>query len=278
MILFIIILVVILMIVGFFYIKGSTGNILGGIATLLLLLSMFGLIYHDNNHWGMKEVTKTTQTTIYSAAGSTQPFGMLLTQAFGTNSGNYILMYKAQADDSKTTVNFIGNVKMMNTSDKAATSMMKTWISDEMSKNVVESSKKKANYQLVENAKNAKLVTKTTTYQWDNNFAKFLFGIGGESGELIQKEITAKVPKETWLVLTPEQAQQLQKLAPEFEAKQKAQLEAEIAAAKTPQEKQAIAAAAQKKQAQMAALKTSNPDAYAKLMVSQMKTLLGIKD
>ena len=70
----------------------------------------------------------------------------------------------------------------------------------------------------------------------------------------------------------------MQKLAPEFEAKQKAQLEAEIAAAKTPQEKQAIAAAAQKKQAQMAALKTSNPDAYAKLMVSQMKTLLGIKD
>lgn len=44
MILFIIILVVILMIVGFFYIKGSTGNILGSIATLLLLLSMFGLI------------------------------------------------------------------------------------------------------------------------------------------------------------------------------------------------------------------------------------------
>ncbi|WKD56432.1 hypothetical protein [Lactococcus cremoris] len=47
-------------------------------------------------------------------------------------------MYKAQANDSKTTVNFIGNVKMMNTLDKAATSMMKTWISDEMSKNVVE--------------------------------------------------------------------------------------------------------------------------------------------
>ncbi|WP_259687397.1 DUF4811 domain-containing protein [Lactococcus cremoris] len=74
MILFIIILVVILMIVGFFYIKGSTGNILGGIATLLLLLSMFGLIYHDNNHWGMKEVTKTTQTTIYSAAGKHSTF------------------------------------------------------------------------------------------------------------------------------------------------------------------------------------------------------------
>ena len=67
-------------------------------------------------------------------------------------------------------------------------------------------------------------------------------------------------------------------LAPEFEAKQKAQLEAEIAAAKTPQEKQAIETVAEEKQAQMAALKTSNPDAYAKLMVSQMKTLLGIKD
>ncbi|MDR0199295.1 MAG: DUF4811 domain-containing protein [Streptococcaceae bacterium] len=257
MIILLIIIFAALAIVGFFYMKGAAGNIVGGLTTILLLISMVGLIYHDTAHWGMKTETTTTTKQIYSIAGTQAAYGVMLKEPFGTDSGNYIFMYKSDANDKDVTVNFLGNLKKLDTSDKNASSSMKSWISNILKNHVVETSKKSSSIKLVD-GNTAQIVTKTSRYAWSNGFAQWLFSVGGEGGELKKETFTAEVPKTTWLVLTQDQMTALQKKAPEMAAAEKAEMAANPEAA-----------------LQAEALAKSDPTAYAALQVTQIKKAMG---
>ncbi|MDR0299930.1 MAG: DUF4811 domain-containing protein [Streptococcaceae bacterium] len=237
MIILLIILFAATTIIGFFYLKGVLSWLVGIFSLLVLAFSMVGLIYHDNTHWGMKEVTTRTSHEIYTAGDPAQAWGLVIKAEIGTNTGNYVFVYRNGIDDKKPETNFKPDTK-----------------------HIVEAVLKSANYQLTSDS-NAKVVTNTTRYEWSNNLAKWLFGVGGEAGDLVKQRSTVYVPKDTWLLLTAAQVEKLQKELPTLQAQMKAQLAANPAEALQLQE-----------------LQKNNPTAYAAMQVTQIKKILGITD
>ncbi|GFH40311.1 DUF4811 domain-containing protein [Pseudolactococcus insecticola] len=210
--------------------------IFGGISFILLALSVGGLTAHFSHHWGMKTVSKTTTTEIYTAGDTNASFGMMIDVPIGTKSGDYVLVYRDKATDKKPSAHF--------TPDK---------------KHISESVKKSATYKTAA-VKKATLTTTKTTRTWSNDFFKVIFGIGDEDGELVKEKNVVKVPAKTWLVLTQKQAAELQKKAPELQAKMAAEVKADPA-----------------KAAQLAQLQKADPEKYTELQVQQIKSLLAIK-
>ncbi|WP_443031009.1 DUF4811 domain-containing protein [Streptococcus sp. X13SY08] len=47
----------------------------------------------------------------------------------------------------------------------------------------------------------------TKRYVWKSDVAKLLYGFGSEEGELVSREITSTVPKDSWIVVSKEQAE-----------------------------------------------------------------------
>lgn len=184
---------------GTFFLKGAKGLIVGGIAIVLLALSTLGLIVHDNNHWGMKKVTSTTYKNI--------PVQMVMAIKIGSNSGNYVFSYKSNDSDKKPSQHFMPDES-----------------------NITESVKKSATYEETSD-KTAEVKTVTTRWQWSNNFAKALFSVGGEGGELYKQTNTVRVPKGTLAVLTQDQAKKLAANQDKMQAQAKSEQEAQVKAA-----------------------------------------------
>lgn len=158
----------------------------GTISLLLLLATAILMAFNFNNHYGMEKVTKTTTHEIYSAGGSKMPAGMLMAQALGSKSDNYVLVY-ADKEDGKAKPHF--------TPDQ---------------KHIIEAVKKSATYKVADVDK-ATVTTKTTRWEWRNDFFKLLFAVGGEGHSLAKQTSVVTVPKDTWVVMTPAQAKQVQK-------------------------------------------------------------------
>ena len=240
---------------GTFFVKGAKSYIIGGLAIILVALSMLGLIVHDNNHWGMKKVTETTSKTI--------PVQMVMAIKIGDNTGNYVFNYKTNENDKKPSQHFMPDQK-----------------------NITESIKKTATYKETSD-KTSEVMTVTTRWEWANNFAKILFGVGGEGGELYKQTNTVRVPKGTVIVLTQAQAKKLAANQEQMQKQAKAEQESQVKEAIAKAQAQLPAGApeamkeeiAQKVQAEVEA-KTkalmSDPVAYSQIQVKATKSFLGI--
>ncbi|MDR2832897.1 MAG: DUF4811 domain-containing protein [Streptococcaceae bacterium] len=190
MILLFIALFTVLSFVGFMYIdKKVTRNIVGGLSLALLVVSVAGLIYHLSTHWGMKEVTKTTEQQVYTAGDTKAAFGLMIDQEIGTQSGEYVFVYRDKPSDAKPIAHF--------TPDE---------------KHITDAVKKSATYKMTSDNQ-AKVVTKTTTYAYSSDLMKMMFGIGDEEGTLVSEKSTVYVPQKTWLLLNTEQAKELESKA-----------------------------------------------------------------
>jgi len=198
MIILLIVIFTALMVFGFFFVKGPAQYIIGGLATILALLSILGLIFHDNNHWGMKKVTTTETMNI--------PVQMVTAIKVGENTGNYVFTYKT-TDGGKVESHFAPDTK-----------------------NIVEATKKTSKYEETSD-KTAEVVTTTVRWQWANNFAKTMFGVGGEAGELYKQANVVRVPKGTVLAVSQEQAKKLQASQSKIAESAKASEEAQVKAA-----------------------------------------------
>ncbi|GBG96631.1 DUF4811 domain-containing protein [Lactococcus termiticola] len=260
MIILLIVIFTALMVFGFFFVKGPAQYIIGGLATILAFLSILGLIFHDNNHWGMKKVTSTETMNI--------PVQMVTAIKVGDNTGNYVFTYKT-ADDGKVGQHFAPDTK-----------------------NIVEATKKTSKYEETSD-KTAEVVTTTVRWEWANNLAKTMFGVGGEAGELYKQTNVVRVPKGTILVVNQEEAKKLQanqsKIAESAKASQEAQVKAlteehiKEALAQLPdgasdEQKEAVTQqVTEKVQAQVAEkmkAAQNDPVAYAQAQVTAIKSFL----
>ncbi|EFR44860.1 DUF4811 domain-containing protein [Streptococcus pseudoporcinus] len=238
MILLIIIVATVLSFITWMYIpKQPIRYLLGTLSLLSLLASTLYLTDHFVNHRGMTVDTKVTKQEIYSAGDVKANFGLLITQKIGRQSNHHILIYRDHKADQKPRAHFVPNKKKINEAIKIS-----------------------ANYKQVGSDK-AYLITTTKRYVWKTHFDKLMFGFGGENNELISQKAEAIIPKDYWLVLTPKQAQQLTRLAPQLKADQEKALKA------NPQ----IAF-------KMHVLAKENPKALSKLQVEQLKKALRITD
>ena len=159
----------------------------GLLMSLALISSITILTLNFTDHFGMEKVTTSKTSQIYSAGGDKSPAGILIAKEIGTKSDRYVLIYSDKTS-KKATAHFTPN-----------------------NKNVVNAVKKHATYRQTEGTK-ASVTIKTTRWKWKNKTYKNWLNVGAQAGELYKQSSTVKVPKKTWLVLTPEQMQKLQKV------------------------------------------------------------------
>ncbi|MEY8538263.1 DUF4811 domain-containing protein [Lactococcus muris] len=223
---------------GFMYINKEVWRaFVGGLSLLLLTISVMLLTLHIKDNWGMEKRTSTETKIIYTAGPLDVGFGMLLKSEIGKATHNYALVYRTDEKDKEPVSHFQPDEK-----------------------HLVETLKKTADYKRTEDSE-AKLVIRTVKWQFKNSFMRLLFGIGNEEGKLVSEHARAYVPKDTWLVLTQEEAKKLQAAAPAMRAKFEAFLKANPIQAREVME-----------------LQKSNPEEFAKLQVSQIKEQLGFKE
>jgi hypothetical protein len=236
MIILIVALFTVLTFVGFMFIeKKALRYAVGGVSLFLLVLSVLGLTYHLTDYWGMKEVTKTTEKEIYTAGDTSAAYGMVIDQEVGTKSGNYVFIYRDKKDDAKPETHFVPDEK-----------------------HITDAVKKTAVYKMTSD-KTAKVVTETTTRAFSSSLMKTLFGVGGEEGELVKEKTTVYVPEKTWLLLSADQAKELQEKAPQMQEEMQAQMAANPEMAM-----------------QMAQMQQTDPEGFAAMQVEQVKKLLGV--
>lgn len=168
------------------------------IMVIALLASAAMIVANTTYHWGLKTKTTTTSHRIYSAGSSQSPAGMLITKELGTDSGRYVLMYKDTATAKKAQAHFVPNTA-----------------------NTVKAVKQRATYRQVA-GKQATVTTTTKRWVWQSSTAKFWLKIGTTPNLLISRRSVVTVPKQTWLVVTATQAQQLAKLQKSMTATQQA--------------------------------------------------------
>ncbi|WP_242258555.1 DUF4811 domain-containing protein [Streptococcus thoraltensis] len=161
----------------------------GSLSLFVFVGSIAMLTNHFVNHTGMSVKTSEKTKEIYSAAGADSPFGLLIKKEVGSDSNNYVLAYRDKPSDKDATAHFIPKT-------------------DEPTEAV----KQRVTYKEADVDK-ATVTTITKRYTWKSDFAKLLYAFGGEDGELISREVTATVPKDTWLVVTKNQADKLPDIA-----------------------------------------------------------------
>jgi len=202
MIILIIILAVILIFASWMAINNTVTRWIVGILSFCFL---GGVIYsftdHVLNHTGMELKTTKTTDEIYSAAGSKVPYGVLVHQEIGNDSGNHVLVYR-DTKNGKVTAHFKPNFD-----------------------NPKEMVKKTATYKYT-NSDQATVVTTVKRYRWSSDFAKMMYGFMNEDGKLASRKAVAYVPHKTWLVVTQSQSKKLKQIGQQMKqegiAKQKA--------------------------------------------------------
>lgn len=149
------------------------------VSFIVLVLSATLITLNFHNHYGMKKVTTTENSELTSSSDN---LGMLLYQPIGTSGKDNVVIYKTSDDQKKPT----------------------TTSTDENTNHIIN------------NAKEAKLVTKTTRYEYNSKWNKFWF-------DLAQKPTRIKtvnyfyVPKD-WLTLTTNQAKALPNIIKKLQA------------------------------------------------------------
>jgi hypothetical protein len=156
------------------------------------------LVANTSYHWGMKQETTTSTEKIYSAGSSKSPAGMLMTKELGTSSGRYVLVYKNNSDSKKATAHFVPN-----------------------NDDIVNSVKEKATYKQA-NVKDATVKTTTKKWVWKSDNYRRWLKVGKTQNQLISKKHVVTVPKDTWAVLTADQAKKLAKAQKSVSADQQA--------------------------------------------------------
>lgn len=147
-----------------------------------LMISVVAMVANMHDHFGMKTVTTTTKTQIYSAGSAQQTFGVLLYQSVGTAGKENVYIYKATPTAEKTT---LAKPDLKTTSSRVAVS-----------------------------GNRAYKVVQRTRYVYRNNGYKFLFGWADNNQQLKHRHVIYQVPA-TWVAMTPDQAKSLSaKLAP----------------------------------------------------------------
>ncbi|QEA57567.1 DUF4811 domain-containing protein [Weissella hellenica] len=185
MIIIVLIILSILTYVSWMNIDNRTTRLVAGLISCgLLVVTILFLTANMNSHYGMKQVTTSSEKTIYSAGGSKSPAGMLITQQLGTKADNYVMVY-ADREDKKAKPHFVPDKK-----------------------NMTEAVLKRASYKTADVDK-ATVKTVTTRWEWRNDFFKLMLGFGGEGHSLVKQTATVTVPEKTWVVLSAKQAKQL---------------------------------------------------------------------
>ncbi|MFD1318643.1 DUF4811 domain-containing protein [Loigolactobacillus zhaoyuanensis] len=178
--------------------SSATRNGIAGLMLVLLVGSIALLFVNDDQHWGMKTVTTTTEKPLTSATDMSGA-NLLLYQALG-NGKEKIFIYKTSAQQKKVTTT-PADIKTTSSVTKSS-------------------------------AKNAKLVTKTTRYVYRNGFYRALFAGTGNNHTFKSRHNEFKVGS-NWVVLSTQQAKQLQKQAKVTAAKTKTELAAAVKAKMT---------------------------------------------
>lgn len=198
MIIVIIALATIAVFISWLLIKKPLLRVSFGLLSLLIFAgSITMLTNHFVHHTGM--TIKTTKQTrdIFSAAEAGTPFGLLITQEIGSSSGNYVLIYRDKVSDKEATAHFVPKKE-----------------------EPAEAVKQVVTYKQAKVDK-ATLTTITKRYTWSSDWAKLLYGFGGEDQELVSRHVIATVPNDTWLVLTKEKAEQLPTIAQQLQEDQR---------------------------------------------------------
>ncbi|MDT2738835.1 DUF4811 domain-containing protein [Enterococcus canintestini] len=189
MIILIIIVALILVFSSWMLTKKTLQRWIFGILSLLLLGgSVFFFTDHVLHHTGMKIQTKTSTKPIYTAGNTELAYGVLVYQEIGTDSGNYVLVYRDEKSDGKPKAHYTPDF------NQPAAVL-----------------KKSATYKYTKNDR-ATVTTITKRYHWNSHWAKLLYGFYGEEGQLVSQKSTVSVPKETWLIVTQKQSQQIKSL------------------------------------------------------------------
>ncbi|MHC5374837.1 DUF4811 domain-containing protein [Enterococcus sp. LJL120] len=190
-------------------IKGQTmRRIAGTVSSLLLVATIVLVALHLYNHLGMEKVTTTTENEIYTAGDTASPANLLIVSEIGTASDNYAMVYRDSADAEASETHFVPDES-----------------------DIVNAVKLTASYQTADTTE-AVAETKTTKWDFSSNFYKTLFSFENQADEIIAEKVTVTVPEKTWVVLTSDQAQQLQdsqsSLTPEEQSAAQANLQAAV--------------------------------------------------
>ncbi|MFD0898376.1 DUF4811 domain-containing protein [Loigolactobacillus binensis] len=178
--------------------RGAMRNSIIGLLLVVMIGSIGLLFTNDNQHWGMKTVTTTTEKPLTSAAALSGA-KLLLYQPLG-NGHEKIFIYKNSTTQKKVA---------HTTADVTTTS------------SVTKTS-----------SQSAKLVTKTSRYVYRNGFYRFLFAGVGNNHEFKARHHEFKVGRD-WVILSTTQAKKLQQQAKTAQAKMKTQLAAAVKAKMT---------------------------------------------
>lgn len=161
--------------------------ILGIISTVLLLLASVAVSANLANHWGMKEKTVSLNSQqIYTAGQTSSPKNLLIVEQVGNKSNNYVMVYRTNKNDSEATAHFAPNEK-----------------------NIIDSVKKQASYKVAD-VDHATEETTKTYWVWKSKLYEDLFKLEDNDNELIKQETIVTVPEDSWIVLTSEQAKELE--------------------------------------------------------------------
>ncbi|WP_159564400.1 DUF4811 domain-containing protein [Streptococcus halichoeri] len=208
---------------------------LGIFSLAFLAFSVYLLTDHFVNHTGMRVQTTQTHKPIYSAADPKANFGVVIQEPIGTKSKHHVMVYRDQPTDKAPRAHFIPNKKKIN-----------------------QAAKQEATYRYGD-TKDAMLTTRTKRYRFDSDWAKWLYGFGGEDGQLVSTKYVVTLPKKTWLVLSKDQAKQLQAALPQLKANLAKQAKLDPRFAMKLQE-----------------LAAKEPDKLAELQVQKIRDVLGI--
>ncbi|TLQ03491.1 DUF4811 domain-containing protein [Pediococcus stilesii] len=160
---------------------------IGSVLTLALTGATISLTAVLHKHYGMQQITTTSEQKIYSVAGEESPAGILVISKLGKEDSKHLVMVYKNEKTGSAEPHFVPNQK-----------------------NITNSIKKESSYRQA-NVKDATLVSKETRWRWKDDQSKRWFDFG-QDGELVKQTNTVTVPKDSWLVLTNNEMEKLQSL------------------------------------------------------------------
>lgn len=170
-----IILILIIAAVCFIYfnvIPGKGHTPIAVLSLIILSLSVWGIVAHDYNHYGMTSQTKVETHQLASSVNPQLP--ILLYQPLG-NGQEKIYLYKT----------------------------------DHLAKKLTQTSTENSSIT-VKSAKEPSVKIKTTRYVYKNKFASIMFGEFGHNNEIKHRTYIFNIPKD-WKILSTKQLKALQK-------------------------------------------------------------------
>ncbi|MGR3742308.1 DUF4811 domain-containing protein [Companilactobacillus sp. DQM5] len=179
MIIFTLILFVLLAFISIVYIKNKTiSNMLGILFFALVIGNISLMMMNDHNHFGMKTITEERTVDLVSASPK-KGMNMLLYKPVGTKGKENVYIYRTDKNQKKP------KYTKVDTNISISNKVVTTTGAD-------------------------KLVQKSKYRVYKSEFMKFVFGISGNDHKFVSRKNVFYVNK-NWLVLSTNQAQELQK-------------------------------------------------------------------